>query len=146
MDPGLRERLLEAEQLLTRALDGLGDRDPSPGGRGIRVNRSAARSLLGDHAGALRDVDAVLDDEPENEWALRNKGILLIASDRADEAVGVLEAIRDPTARQQVAAPLAEAYRAAGHVGAARAVLQQLWDNAPTPERLGLALRRQRGP
>ncbi len=105
----IRNRLGEAEELVTQAIDAVADQDDGALRREALQNRVAIRVLRTDPEGARRDIDSMLTADATDSAALSALGALLLREGRPGEAIEVLEAVTgEETQHNQI--PLAHAY------------------------------------
>ncbi|MYB42498.1 MAG: tetratricopeptide repeat protein [Chloroflexi bacterium] len=104
-------RLLEDKELPTQRLQALSI-------------RAGARLLLGDHEGALSDIDAALRDVPDDSGALLNKGLVFLEAGRFPEARASFELITDPGLAARALVPHATACHWSGDAAAAAGLLR----------------------
>ena len=104
-------RLLESTELRPRRLHALSI-------------RAAARLSLGQPAEAAKDIDAVLREVPDDPSALHNKGLILLETDRFQEASAAFSRIQDEDMRAKALLLLAFSHLASGEEEAAAALLR----------------------
>ena len=104
------------------------------------VLRSGTRAFLGRVDAALRDVDAVLGENPRHVAAILHKGLILLQKGMPGEARIWLERVDDPELRDQLLLPLADACVDSGDAGAAVDLLKGNFQlNPPSWEDVGRA-------
>ena len=126
----IQRRLVEAETLITNAVDMLRSHD-NP----VRVHESLARRaviriMLGRYEDGLSDCDRVIADDPTHEQALGNKALLLLKLDRTNDAINILERLKS---KPESHLPLALAYVENKEAEKAIAILRPIFD----PEKRG---------
>ncbi len=127
----IRQKLEDAEGLLTTAIDTYRRRERRQELHEALVSRSAVRSMLFRFDEALDDARLVLLDNPEPraaDAAWNNQGRAYLVTNRAREAIASFEAIASDEARQEVAFALSTAYEQAGEQRKALNVLLDLWE------------------
>ena len=133
-------RLREAENEASRAEALLKPTQLNARRREAMVLRSSARALLGQVDDAMRDLDAVIGEEPRHAAALYHKGLLLLKNGHPSEARKLLESIDDPEVRDDSLPPLADAYLESGDPTSAIALLKDRFKlDPPGWEDLGRA-------
>jgi len=102
-----QRRLIEAESLISKAVDMLRSHDNPRRFHEALAARAVVRIMLGRYEAALTDCDRVLSDVPTDENALGNRGLLLLKLDRTADAIKVLEQLKS---KPETQIPLALAY------------------------------------
>lgn len=115
---------LEAVEQATQALDLLEATE-------LQVRRSLAQSIragarlaLGAFDEAIDDVEAVLQTDPNDANALYHKGVILLKTERPEEAIAAFDRIREPHVRSKILFQFALAYRASGDEETAATLLR----------------------
>ncbi len=117
-------RLLEAESAADRAATLLQSTQLNARRHEALVLRAGARTLLGKLDEAMRDVDMMLGEMPEHQFAALLKGLILLKKGLPGEARKSLERIQDPEVRAASLLPLADACLESGDATAAVALLK----------------------
>ncbi len=117
-------RLDEAEVEADRAVALLHPAQLYAQRREALVVRAGARALLGLVDEAMRDVDAVIVEEPRHSVAAHHKGLLLLKKGQPGEARKWLESVEDPEVRAESLLALAGACLESGDPTAAIAILK----------------------
>ena len=102
-------RLREAESAAAQAVSILRDTQLRERYLEARTVHAVACVQFGDTKRAIRELDAVLSEDPTHADAAFNKGVLLLKEGGFDDARATLETIQDPGRRADAILPLAEA-------------------------------------
>ena len=97
----------------------------------VLLVRAYARLRLEKADESMHDVETVLEEFPDNENAIHNKGILLLKKGEAKQAYECLERIQDPEVREDSLLPLADAYLKSGHATTAANLLRNSFSLDP---------------
>ena len=114
----------EAERQATRALMLLEDKEMPTQRLHTLSIRAGARLFLGDHEGAMSDVDTALRDAPGDSGALHNKGLIFLETGRYPEARAAFELIKDPGLAARALVPHATACHWSDDAAAAAELLR----------------------
>lgn len=125
-----RERLAEAEALLTRAIEILGSHQLSRVLTGALTDRAELRRMDGRLEQALGDCERVLMLDPEHLGARVNKALTLLELDRAREAIPLLETTRGTLPNGELS--LALAYLEAERPEDAQGMIEPIWASSDT--------------
>ncbi len=126
LDPALRTRLSEADDLITAGLGGRADQGSAERRVSGLVARGRVRAHLGRHADALADADEALRLITRDARALTLRALTLLDLGRTAEAVSSFMMIEGPSSRA-VALPLADALLKLDRVEEAERVLSDAW-------------------
>lgn len=130
--PGdVRERLAEADDLLTRAAGLFRDRHSPAAASDTLVRRAHVRHLLGRPEDGLADCSEALSLSPANESARVERGVILLAEGRPKDALADLRMISSER-RRTLALPIGAAFLALGDTAEALAALDPLWPASPS--------------
>lgn len=126
-------RMEEAGAALAEAREAMSGSEAEEALRGLEISMLSARAEEEPEA-AISGLRALVDAQPEDARAWRALVQAMVQSGRAAEASELMRAAieRDPS-RLHLYAPLAMLRRAAGHPEEARAVLDELIANSPSP-------------
>jgi tetratricopeptide (TPR) repeat protein len=106
-----RQRLDEAEELLTRAVDAWALDENHARFHSALVLRASVRGMLGRADLALSDCQTVLKENPRHPQALSNGGLAALQNQDYSEAIKLFEqVIPGPLLEEDVKIPLAAAY------------------------------------
>ena len=114
----------EAVEQATRTLVLLEDTELQDRCSLARSIRAGARLVLGVFDEALDDIEAVLQTDPNDANALFHKGVILLKSERPDEAIVTFSRIREPHLRSKILFQLALAYCGSGDEETAATLLR----------------------
>ena len=127
----LERILLEAESMASQAIKILSPTQLVAQRHEALLLRTYALSRLGKIDEAMHDVDSVLNESPESQNAIQQKGILLLRKGSAEEARSWLERIQDPEIRANSLLPLADAYLESGDTETAITLLKDSFSLDP---------------
>lgn len=122
-----QQRLREAEEAATRAVELLEGYDNRAQFRYALTNRAAIRASLGLWDEALRDCDRVLLEEDTHSFALRHKGLVLMVREEYEEAIHCFERIPEEEHRDGVRYFEAVANYNLGRAAEAVTLLRPIW-------------------
>ena len=121
---GLEEILCEAESAANQAIEILSHTQFNARRCEVLLLRAYARTRLEKLDEAMHDTDSVLDELPENDSAIQQKGILLLKKGEPAQARLWLEKIQDPDIRENSLLPLADACLESGDAKTATSLLK----------------------
>lgn len=124
----VKERLEEAEEAATHAINILEEHDNRKQLHHALANRAAIRISLELLDEAVKDCDRVLLEDESHDLALRFKGMALMRRDRFVEAVGYLERIQDEKQRSATTLLRAVAYFNSDRPARAVDLLAPVWN------------------
>ena len=107
-------QIYHAEAAATRAIDLLKKTQLNVQLLEAHVVRAMIRAFLGETAGAMQDLDLVLQETPTDPYALFHKGMMLLNKGQLAEAHQAFNAIQDPAQKADAFIPLSEAYVSMG--------------------------------
>lgn len=122
-----RQRLTEAEDAATRSIELLEGHDNRAQFYYALTNRAAMRVSLGYWDDALRDCERVLLEDEYHCYALRHKGLVLMARDEYEGALQCFEGIPDEKHRDGIRYFEAVANYNLDRAAEAAALLQPVW-------------------
>jgi tetratricopeptide (TPR) repeat protein/predicted nucleic acid-binding protein len=123
-----RRRLTEADEAASRAVSMLEGHDNRAQFHYALTNRAAIRVSLGRWDEALNDCDRVLLEDESHYFALRHKGLILLARDDYGGALRCFERIRDEEHRSGIRYFEAVAHFNLGNSSEAISLLKSVWN------------------
>lgn len=125
----VRERLAEADDLLSKAADWFRLRGIRAAASNMLVRRAHVRHLLGRSEDGIVDCGDALFLSPTNEAAYVERAIILLGAGRPKDALVDFRRI-GAMSKRELALPVSAAFLAVGDAAEALALLSPLW---PTP-------------
>jgi len=122
----IRERLADADNLLSRAVVLLRNRTNPALASDLLVRRARARHLLGRSDDALNDCAEALALVPAGDFARVQRGTILLALGRPKEALSDLRKVH-VARRSGLELPMAAALLTLGDAAEAQSILEPLW-------------------
>lgn len=130
-------QLEEAEHEITAAVDQFSDYEDRANFHDALAGRAGLRSMLERDNEAIQDCEAVLIENPDHPVALHNKALLLLQRGGEDEAIDILEKLRDDGGDVRAAIYVAIAHFNKDDFEGAITILESFWNPAaPTKEQL----------
>ena len=123
-----KSRLEDSEQHLSRAVELLEDHQDREGLHNVLVNRAAVRGMLGKLEEGLEDCNRVLSENPEENVAIRNKGIMLFHLSRSSESITAFEKLRGTKDWSNVALMVASSYYDINEPRNSVETIEPLWE------------------
>lgn len=128
-----RERLSRAIQLLSEAWGSVRHTDLRDLRHGWLAQRSVAKKMIGDVAGAIADMDAALELSPSNQVYLRHRAIYAYEKEDSVTAVNFLRRIPDSQRAPEVTYLLAAFLGSQGKRAEAIRIARELAESNPLP-------------
>ena len=135
----IRRQMKRAEAAINRAVAILENSPNRVKLHQVLSNRAAVRSAQEKIEEAIADCDRILLGNPtpsNRELAALNKGLILVHARRAEEAIPLLESLKEETRRAEGAFALAFSYQKVGRLDEAATLLESIWhpENAEREE------------
>jgi len=125
LDDSAKEQVKQSIQLLTEAWDIVSNTDLRNFRSSLIVNRSIAKSLLGNLEGAIKDIDTALDIEPSNPIFIKHRAILAYQSKDNQKAIELFEKILDSDETPEAPLLLADSLIKKGRFNNAKDIIEK---------------------